>query len=518
VPPGASYTFGFNVTAPTPAGTYNFQWGMVHDGVNAFGARTPNVAVAVNGVNDAQLMNQSVPSSMVPGGHYRVFFDLKNTGNTTWAPGSYYLASMNAADNSTWGTNRVDLAAPVNPGDNVIVDFDVTAPATAGSYNFQWQMTQRGTRFGALTTNVPVSVSAGDNAAFVSQSVPSPMAPGQSYAVSVTMQNTGGTSWSPGTYYLASMNAADNTTWGLNRVNLTDAVAAGANVTLSFNVTAPATAGSYNFQWQMTQGGTRFGALSPNIAVNVTTSTAGAQLYFIQTDHLDTPRLIADQAGNTVWRNDNTEPFGDSVPNGDPGGTGNTFEMPLSFVGQYRDRETGISYNYFRDYDPRLGRYVESDPLGLRAGLNTYLYVDANALSRKDPQGLYEVNPHDYFNGGGGGGGGGSSGFAGGYLPNYIVPGQTPSGTITSSDAVAAGVILAGSAFAGAAAAEISTFAIDNWILFNKIRTIASMCIRMMKPLDPNNPELPPPPPVSVPPAVRPTPSSSPPQPRPMKP
>jgi len=61
--------------------------------------------------------------------------------------------------------------------------------------------------------------------------------------------------------------------------------------------------------------------------------------------------------------------------------------MPLRFPGQYADDETGFSYNYLRDYDPNLGRYVESDPIGLYGGINTYLYVDADPLALIDPTG-----------------------------------------------------------------------------------------------------------------------------------
>jgi RHS repeat-associated protein len=103
--------------------------------------------------------------------------------------------------------------------------------------------------------------------------------------------------------------------------------------------------------------------------------------------YLNTPRLIADQAGNTVWRNDNTEPFGDSVPNDNPSGLG-AFDFPLRFPGQYFDRETNLAYNYFRDYDAATGRYVESDPIGLTAGLNTYAYVDDAPILAIDPFGL----------------------------------------------------------------------------------------------------------------------------------
>jgi RHS repeat-associated protein len=47
----------------------------------------------------------------------------------------------------------------------------------------------------------------------------------------------------------------------------------------------------------------------------------------------------------------------------------------LRFPGQFVDTESGLHYNYFRDYDPKTGRYVESDPTGLDGGINTYIYV-----------------------------------------------------------------------------------------------------------------------------------------------
>ena len=119
-------------------------------------------------------------------------------------------------------------------------------------------------------------------------------------------------------------------------------------------------------------------------------SRAGATL--IHPDHLNTPRLIANSTGTTVWRWDQGEPFGNDVPNNNPSGTG-AFDFPLRFPGQYFDRETALHYNMMRDYDPSIGRYVESDPIGLVGGLNTYAYVRSIPLFAVDLYGLAAGNP-----------------------------------------------------------------------------------------------------------------------------
>ena len=126
-----------------------------------------------------------------------------------------------------------------------------------------------------------------------------------------------------------------------------------------------------------------------NIPVELNTNN---NLYAIHTDHLGTPRVITDADQQVVWRWE-SDPFGIATPDEDPDGDGTQVTYNLRFPGQYYDQETGRHYNYFRDYDPRTGRYVESDPIGLEGGLNTYAYVDSSPLMWIDQKGLLGNKP-----------------------------------------------------------------------------------------------------------------------------
>jgi RHS repeat-associated protein len=109
--------------------------------------------------------------------------------------------------------------------------------------------------------------------------------------------------------------------------------------------------------------------------------SGGVSLFYVHTDHLNAPRRISRPSDNViVWRWD-SDPFGTTAANQDPDGDSNVFAYNLRLPGQYFDSETGLHYNYFRDYDPATGRYVQSDPAGLLAGVNTYAYVGANPIS-----------------------------------------------------------------------------------------------------------------------------------------
>ena len=279
------------------------------------------------------------------------------------------------------------LPNDVAQGDSVTFAFNVTSPAGRGTYNFQWRMTHDGVgAFGDASANVAVADGV-DGATFVSQSVPLSMVPGQSYAVSVTLLNSGNTVWTSAEQFaLASQNPQDNTHWGLARLQLPNDVAPGASVTFSFNAVAPAALGVYSFRWRMVRGAVGFGDASADAAVHV--GAAPANVYFIEPDHLGTPRLIADENQKTVWKWDNQEPFGNDVPNEDPDGDGVAFDFPMRFPGQYFDRETNLAYNYFRDYSAEVGRYVQSDPIGLIGGQGLYTYTRNSPSKWVDPTGL----------------------------------------------------------------------------------------------------------------------------------
>lgn len=128
--------------------------------------------------------------------------------------------------------------------------------------------------------------------------------------------------------------------------------------------------------------------LKPVSAGNEPTPTVATEVYYVFPDHLGTPRVItAASDGAIVWRWDQGDASGLTPPNENPVGRG-MFTFNLRMPGQYHDRENNLFYNYFRDYDPQTGRYVQSDPIGLEGGINTYAYVEGNPLSYIDPEGL----------------------------------------------------------------------------------------------------------------------------------
>lgn len=105
-------------------------------------------------------------------------------------------------------------------------------------------------------------------------------------------------------------------------------------------------------------------------------------VYYYHNDHLGTPQVMTDSTGTVVWAA-TYDPFGKATINVEQ------ITNNLLFPGQYFNAETGLHYNWNRYYDPKTGRYVEADPIGINGGINLWPYGANNPINRIDPMGLY---------------------------------------------------------------------------------------------------------------------------------
>jgi RHS repeat-associated protein len=110
-------------------------------------------------------------------------------------------------------------------------------------------------------------------------------------------------------------------------------------------------------------------------------------VYYYHNDHLGTPQIMTDSTGTVVWAA-TYEPFGQATMNVEQ------ITNNLRFPGQYFDSETGTHYNGHRDYNNELGRYIESDPIGLPGGINLYVYVLDSPINWIDPFGYFSGDIH----------------------------------------------------------------------------------------------------------------------------
>jgi RHS repeat-associated protein len=108
-------------------------------------------------------------------------------------------------------------------------------------------------------------------------------------------------------------------------------------------------------------------------------------VYYFHNDHLGTPQILTDDNATVSWIATYT-PFGQAVASVE------TVENPFRLPGQYYDQDTGLHYNWNRYYDPKTGRYLTPDPIGLKSGINLFTYVENNPILRLDLKGLDITN------------------------------------------------------------------------------------------------------------------------------
>ena len=274
--------------------------------------------------------------------------------NTVANAGSAITLTANAAD-SDGSVSLVEFFR-----DGILI-----GTATASPYTMVWSNPPSGTY--SLTAR------ATDNNGVGTTSPAVPIVVNAAPTVSLTSPTPGQTLTAPATLTItATANDSDGT---VAKVDFYQGNALiGSATTAPYSLTwADIPAGSYSLTAQATDN---LGAVGNSVPVNVTVGANGGAVYYLHTDHLNTPRLVMDEQNVVVWRSQPlTEPFGNIPPQEDPDGNGIPFVLNLRFPGQYADKETNTHYNYFRDhYFPDRGRYGQSDPIGLAGGINTYSY------------------------------------------------------------------------------------------------------------------------------------------------
>jgi RHS repeat-associated protein len=316
--------------------------------------------------NDASLQGQTVPSAMTAGAVYSVSVSMNNIGTTTWTSGaSYALGAQNPPDNVTWGGGRAALGATVAPGQTAMFAFQVTAPSTPGTYDFQWKMVQDGVEwFGGVTPNVAVTVTAPAAAPTISVSrAPATMVAGRAFTLTWSTTNATALSRScsaGGSGYATS--DAPPTSGSSSGIASTEWI--GYPSTCVWSASGPEGTATYT-ETMTTVGGV----------------TSGDTVTYIHTDGLGSPVARSDTNGNEISRT-GYEPYGATAAGVTP---------TIGFTGHMNDADSGLAYMQQRYYDPVAGRFLSVDPVVTDAetggGFNRYAYAANNPYKYFDPDG-----------------------------------------------------------------------------------------------------------------------------------
>jgi cysteine-rich repeat protein len=264
VPVGGTRTFNCTLTAPNQPGTYTLSWQMrTTGGVGFFGAIYSSNVVVSAGFYGASVVSQNIPLVLAPGATATFQITMQNTGNLVWNGGTatFQLTSVNSPAN-LWGITIAGALAAneiIPVGGTRTFTFTVTAPTTPGTYTSAWRMRRQGTQFGAtaITNGIQVTGTPITDAAVVSQTIPSIVQPSSTNTFTITMRNSGSTTWTGTNFRLVSVNNPANlwTTLVAGNLASNESILPGFTRTFTFSVTAPFAAGSYDSNWRMEELG-----------------------------------------------------------------------------------------------------------------------------------------------------------------------------------------------------------------------------------------------------------------------
>jgi RHS repeat-associated protein len=357
---------GTSVLATVFYPPYTYEWKNVAAGSYSLSARVvDNLGVAVTSAPVTVQVNPNIAPTISL---------VTPTDNQKFAASSNILLNATASDNG--GTvSKVEffrgatLLGTVTEAPYLYLWTNVPA----GNYALTAKATDNG---GLATTSTAVNVSVVNNV---------------KPTVSITATPT--TATAPANISLAATASdSDGTITRVDFYNGSTPIGSVTQAPYTFNWTVMS-AGDYSITARATDD---MGGVTVSAPVNVDVTGNGTQVFYIEADHLNTPRVVMNAGGNAVWQWDYSDPFGNNVPNENPNGQG-SFAFNLRFPGQYFDKETNLHYNLNRDYDPQIGRYLQSDPIGLKGGINTYAYVMNNPLRYIDPLGLFGVAEHSWI-------------------------------------------------------------------------------------------------------------------------
>ncbi len=323
---GSTYTFEIPLYAPATPGTYHPSWTMHINNVPIGQTATKTVVVAAPPAPNAVNVSDTLPAGMLAGSTYNATITLQNTGNVAWSAGTQFRLGAvgdGAGDASLFGATRFNISAgtTVQPGQSYAFSLPLTAPAATGTYNMSYRMVWEGHQWFGSTVSKTVFVDT-IGAQYLGDSIPSSMYAGQSYYISITLNNPGTMPWSENnTIRLAAVggSSGDAARFSDTRIYLPQNTTVNQNqsYTFDFTMTAPPVTGNYNPSYQMIwEGRQSFGdtvikaiTVSPPPVPNATylsdtipSNMTSGQAYNVSITLMNN--------GSLPWSNDNQVQFG----------------------------------------------------------------------------------------------------------------------------------------------------------------------------------------------------------------